>query len=110
MARAKMVDMWARAEEGDLIEEKHFDLKIFWKSLKRITKEHGIEYDKEHLIPGEDSELLDRLFQAGKDISMVQCELSPGAKRVLFRRGLKRRCIARSFPLGNFPFFSKINL
>ena len=83
MARAKMVDLWTRAEEGDLIEEKHFDLKIFWKNLKRITQEYEIEYDKEHLIPEEDSELLDRLFQAGKDLLLATGVYSLSTGRII---------------------------
>ena len=33
MARARMVDFWARAEKGEIYDEKFFDLKIFWKNL-----------------------------------------------------------------------------
>ncbi len=69
MARARMVDFWARAEAGEIFEEKHFDLKIFWKNLKSITKKWGIQYDPSRIIPlEEEGELLDRIFQAGKEM------------------------------------------
>ena len=56
-----MVDYWARAEEGERVEEKDFDLKIFWKNLKRITRKHGIRYDGQNIVPQADThgDLLD---------------------------------------------------
>ena len=70
MARARMVDYWARAEEGERVDEKNFDLKIFWKNLKRITRKYGIRYDEQNIVPQADTDgdLLDRLFRAGREL------------------------------------------
>ncbi len=42
MSRSRMVDFWTRSEEGMYLEEKEFDLDIFWKNLVRITKKYDI--------------------------------------------------------------------
>jgi methylamine---corrinoid protein Co-methyltransferase len=64
-----MVDFWARSQKGDVIEEKYFDLKIFWKSLKAITRKYEIEYRPDRLVPtDEDGDLLDRIFSAGREL------------------------------------------
>jgi len=69
MSRSRMVDYWTRAERGQILEEKEFDLKIFWKNLKRITREYGITYDDQKLVPQEeDFDLLDRIFAAGREL------------------------------------------
>jgi methylamine--corrinoid protein Co-methyltransferase len=68
MSKSRLVDYWARAEEGEIYDEQEFDLKIFWKNLKKITKKYDIAYDDQRIVPGEDEDggLLDRIFQAGK--------------------------------------------
>ncbi len=71
MARARMVDFWARAEEGEILDEKFFELKIFWKNLKAITDKYGIEYDPERVVPADESDLLDRIFHAGKELAIT---------------------------------------
>jgi methylamine--corrinoid protein Co-methyltransferase len=63
-----MVDFWARAEEGDLYDEKFFDLKIFWKNLKEISEKYEIQYDPDNVIPSDDGDLLDRIFLAAKEL------------------------------------------
>lgn len=69
MSRSRMVDFWARSEEGAYLEEKEFDLDIFWGHLKKITKKYGITYDKEALVPVEEEyDLLDRIFAAGREL------------------------------------------
>ncbi|MFH1881707.1 MAG: monomethylamine:corrinoid methyltransferase [Planctomycetota bacterium] len=69
MSRSRMVDFWARAEEGQILEEKQFDLKVFWKNLVRITKKYAITYNAESLVPVEENyDLLDTIFAAGKEL------------------------------------------
>jgi methylamine---corrinoid protein Co-methyltransferase len=69
MSRSKMVDYWARSEEGPLLEEKDFDLMIFWKNLKRITRKYDITYNPDSIVPTEEEyPLLDRIFLAGKEL------------------------------------------
>jgi methylamine---corrinoid protein Co-methyltransferase len=69
MSRSRMVDYWARSEQGQILSEKEFDLKRYWKNLVRITKKYEITYDSEILVPCEEQyELLDRIFAAGKEL------------------------------------------
>ena len=69
MSRSRMVDFWTRSEEGRYLEEKEFDLDIFWKNLVRITKKYDITYDKETLVPAKEQyDLLDRIFAAGREL------------------------------------------
>ena len=70
MSKSRLVDYWARAEQGDVYEEQEFDLKIFWKNLKEVTSKYDIRYDERNIVPIENGEndLLDRIFQAGKEL------------------------------------------
>ncbi len=84
MARSRMVDFWARAEEGEIFEEKHFDLKIFWKNAKRITEKYGIRHDGERIVPQEDeADLLDRIFAAGKELLLTVGVYSISTGRII---------------------------
>jgi len=70
MARARMIDYWARAEEGEIFDEKSYDLRIFWKNLKRITDKYDIVYDGQCVVPQVEGDggLLDRIFLAAREL------------------------------------------
>jgi hypothetical protein len=79
---AKLFDFWARAEEGERVDEKNFTLKMFWKNLKKITEDYQIDYNPQKIVPTDD-ELLDRIFLAGKELLLKTGIYCRNAERII---------------------------
>ena len=56
--------IFTRFENGEYVAQKEFDLKIFNKKVKELVKEYNISFEKEVIIPGDDSLARD-VFEAG---------------------------------------------
>lgn len=56
-----------KAETGPISIEKDYDSKILRSALKRVIKEYGIKYDRDNLVP-DDNSLADDLFKAAMDL------------------------------------------
>jgi len=60
------LDIYERALQGPIMTEQDFDLKVFMPALKQVTKQYGIQYDKENPVPSNDADA-DNLFRAAVD-------------------------------------------
>jgi len=60
-------DLLDRAENGPIILERDFDLKIFVKKLREVIKTYDIRFDPEDLVPHDDS-LADSVWKAAWDL------------------------------------------
>lgn len=74
-----MINIWEvveRSENGELLEEKQFDLRVAKKS-RDVVKKYGIKYSPEEIIPSDDA-AVDRLFEAAVefflDVGVYSCD------------------------------------
>lgn len=67
MVRARMLDIWRRAETGPIVPVKKFELDIFFPKVQELVKEYDLHYDSEQLVPIDDS-LINDLYKAGTDL------------------------------------------
>lgn len=61
--RARIWDIWRRAETGPICPVKRFDTRVYWPRLKEVVKEYGIQYDPEIIVPTDDT-LIDDVYRA----------------------------------------------
>ncbi|UCH01437.1 MAG: monomethylamine:corrinoid methyltransferase, partial [Candidatus Bathyarchaeota archaeon] len=66
MGRARIFEIWRRAETGPICPEKRFETKIFWPRLCELIKEYDIRYDPERIVPTDDT-LIEDVYKAGMD-------------------------------------------
>jgi len=64
VARAKIWDIWRRAETGPMCPTRKFETKVYWPRLKELIKEYDIKYDPDCLVPIDDT-LIDDIYNAG---------------------------------------------
>lgn len=81
-SRGKMVEFWARANDGPICFGQDFDTKVYWPKLKAITEKYGIKYDPTHMIPCDD-DLLDRLWQAAIEMVVEVGVLCTDTQRII---------------------------
>ncbi|UCH05317.1 MAG: monomethylamine:corrinoid methyltransferase [Candidatus Thorarchaeota archaeon] len=62
-----IIEITNRALDGKPILEKDYDIRVFSPRVKELTKEHGIVYDSETLVPSDDG-LADSIFKAAIDL------------------------------------------
>jgi methylamine--corrinoid protein Co-methyltransferase len=67
MVRAKMLNIWRRAETGPIVPVKKFELDIFFPKVQQLVKEYDLHYDSEQLVPTDNS-LINDLYKAGTDL------------------------------------------
>ena len=60
------LEVMKRAITGPLCSERDYDLRIFSQKIREAIKEYNIKYDRETIIPSDDS-LADDVFNAGLD-------------------------------------------
>ena len=60
------LDVCERAEQGPLMTERDFELKVFIPQLTEVVSAYGIRYDPEMPVPADDS-AADRLYHAALD-------------------------------------------
>jgi len=65
----RLIEILARAEQGPLLEEKDFEIKIVAPTAKKLTNEYCIQREEGVIIPS-DNDLADRLYQAGFDFAV----------------------------------------
>ena len=58
-----LLDVCERAENGPLMTEKDFELKVFIPKLNAAVKKYEVVYDSETPVPA-DNDLADRIYQA----------------------------------------------
>ncbi|MEM4001660.1 MAG: monomethylamine:corrinoid methyltransferase [Saccharolobus sp.] len=80
----KIDELIEKAEQGPIMTEKDFDLKIFVPTLKRVIKEYDITYDEDEIIPTDDSIIKDA-FKAAIDFYLnVGTFCTSSSRRILF--------------------------
>jgi hypothetical protein len=60
------LDIYERALKGPIMTEQDFDMKVFIPTLRKVVKDHGIQYDEENPVPADDI-ATDNLFNAAVD-------------------------------------------
>lgn len=70
-ARGRFIDFWSRAVSGPICFEDHFDKKVYWPKLQKVTKKYGIEYRPKEQVPLDD-DFLKRLWEAAIEL-VVDC-------------------------------------
>jgi methylamine--corrinoid protein Co-methyltransferase len=65
--RARIWDIWRRAETGPICPVRTFETKEYWPRLKELIKEYDIKYDPECLVPTDDT-LIDDVYKAGMNL------------------------------------------
>ncbi len=84
--RSRLVDVLQRAESGPITAEADFERKLVAPVMKRLVKEHGIQFDRAALVPGDD-DLADRVFQAGLEFAAeVGMFCQSTSRRILWSR------------------------
>ncbi len=71
-----------KAETGQYMEEKDFDLKIVAKRCRELVKEHGIRFDPTEIITSDDS-VADDVYEAGLKLALDAGIFCIDTKRVL---------------------------
>jgi len=61
------LEVCRRALSGPLMTEKKFDLERFYPAITRITKKHGIQYDKDNPV-NQDDALADAIYEAAVEL------------------------------------------
>jgi methylamine--corrinoid protein Co-methyltransferase len=65
------LDVCERAEQGPLMTEKDFELKVFMPQLRKVVSSYGISYDRDLPVPADDA-AADNLYLAALDfLAMV---------------------------------------
>lgn len=65
--KGQLFKYWNRAEQGPMLSEKDFDLKVYWPAVKRLVKKYGIEYIPDEVVP-QSTDLVDAIFKAAKEL------------------------------------------
>lgn len=60
------LDIYERTLQGPIMPEQDFDMKVLMPTLKQVTKQYGIQYDKDNPVPSSDADA-DNLFHAAVD-------------------------------------------
>ena len=67
--RSRLLDVLHRAETGPIVEEAIFERRMVAPTVRRLTQEYGIKFDRAVIVPSDD-DLADRIFQAGLDLAV----------------------------------------
>ena len=67
--RSRLLDVLHRAETGPIVEEAVFERRMVAPTVRRLTQEYGIKFDRAVIVPSDD-DLADRIFQAGLDLAV----------------------------------------
>ncbi len=65
--RARMFDYWARAETGEMMSEKDWDLELYWPAVVEVCQKYGLEYVPEEVVP-QSNEVSDNVFKAAYEL------------------------------------------
>lgn len=85
-----------RAEEGPICTERDFDLKILGPKLIDVVKKYGIHFDREQMIPSDDS-LADDLWKAGLELYLETGTLcTTSNRRILFKENEVKEALAQA--------------
>jgi len=85
-----------RAEEGPICTERDFDLKILAPKLIEVVKKYGIHFDREQMIPSDDS-LADDLWKAGLELYLETGTLcTTSNRRILFKEEEVKEALAQA--------------
>ena len=85
-----------RAEEGPVSSEKDFDLRILAPKLNEVVKEYDIHFDREQIIPSDDS-LADDLWKAAFELYLeVGTFCITSSRRILFREDEIKEALAHA--------------
>ncbi|MGD2148687.1 MAG: monomethylamine:corrinoid methyltransferase, partial [Anaerolineae bacterium] len=60
------LDVCERAEQGPLMTERDFELKVFMPGLREVVKAYDVVYDRENPVPSDDA-AADRVYEASVD-------------------------------------------
>jgi len=80
--RGRLLEVWGRQETGPVCFNTEFDTKRMWPLLKGITAKYKIEYDPNHIVPTDDSEL-ENLWNAGMEFFLECGILSINTERLI---------------------------
>ncbi len=65
--KGRLFNYWNRSEEGPMLSEKDFDLKVYWPAVKRLVKKYNIQYKPDEIVP-QDIELINNIYKAAKEL------------------------------------------
>ena len=60
-------ESYDRARSGPRVDEKEWDQKLTYQTAAKIKKKYGLKFDRAQIIPT-DTDIIDRLFQAGMEM------------------------------------------
>lgn len=65
--RVGVFETYDRARTGPKMDEKEWDQKLTFKTAKKLKEKYKLEFDRSKIIPT-DTDMIDRLFQAGREM------------------------------------------
>lgn len=80
--KGKLFKYWNRAENGPMMTEKDFDLKVYWPKLQEVVKKYKIEYNPDEVVP-QSVELADNIFKAARELFLECGVFCTSSERVI---------------------------